>query len=233
MKILVFTDLHGSLNSIKALFNTNDYKTADKVVFLGDVAIGCSRPNECVELLKTTNCICLLGNNDTYVVDHIPQVDIDEFSADKIEMINWMIENISEENKNIIRSWDKDLVVMVGNKKLYFTHYAWENYNNDTNVVDTPQTIDVNSRKEMFKEIDADYIIFGHEHKTNYFCDGIKHYFCLGTAGLKNPGAYLIINIDENNNIEFEEKFVEFDISEEIELMDLAGYPYEKHKIKK
>lgn len=77
MKILVFTDLHGSLNSLKALMNTVDYKTADKIIFLGDVAIGCSRPNECIELLKEMKCICLLGNNDSYVVDHIPQVNFD------------------------------------------------------------------------------------------------------------------------------------------------------------
>ena len=36
-----------------------------------------------------------------------------------------------------------------------------------------------------------------------------------------------------NNNIELQENFIEFDISEEIKLMDLAGYPYEKQKIKK
>jgi len=233
MKILVFTDLHGSLNSLKSLINTDDYKTADKIIFLGDVAIGCSRPNECIELLKKMNCICLLGNNDSYVVDHIPQVDFDEFSSDKIEMINWMIENISEENKKIIKSWSKDYSIVVDNKKLYFTHYVWEDYNNDINVIDTPSIKEFNTRKEMFKDINADYIFFGHEHKTNYFFNGSKHYFCLGTSGLKNPGSYLVININKNNDINLEEKFVNFDINEEIKLMDLAGYPYEKHKIKK
>ena len=233
MKILVFTDLHGSLNSLKALINSEDYKVADKVIFLGDATIGCSRPNECIELLKEMNCICLLGNNDSYVIDHIPQVDYDELSNDKLLMIEWMIKNISKHNKETMKSWVRDCLINISDKKLYFTHYVWENYNNDINVIDTPSIKDINSRKEMFKDINADYIFFGHEHKTNYFFDDSKHYYCLGTLGLKSPGSYLVININKNNDIELEEKFVHFDINEEIKLMDEAGYPYEKDKIKK
>lgn len=230
MKILVFTDLHGSLNSLNALINTEDYKAADKIIFLGDVAVGCSRPNECIELLKKMNCICLLGNNDSYVIDHIPQVDFNEFSNEKIAMIKWMVDNINDENKETMKSWLKEYLVLVGNKKLYFTHYVWESYNNDVNVIDTPNIKDVNSRKEMFKHVDADYIVFGHEHETNHFSDKEKQYFCLGTLGLKNPGSYLVIDINKND-VKLVEKFINFNIEEEINLMDIAGYPYEKRKI--
>ena len=232
MKIVVFTDLHGSFNSLKSLVNCEDFKTADKIIFLGDVVVGCSRSNECIDYLKKLDCICLLGNNDSYVVNHIPEVDKAEFSNEKLIMIEWMKAHITTENKEIIKSWQKDYKLNIYNKIFYFTHYAWEINNNDTNVVDTPQIKDVITRKEMFKDINADYIIFGHEHKTNYFIDKDKHYYCLGTIGLRNPGSYLVINIT-NNQIELNEKFIEFDINEEIDLMDIAGYPYDKSKIKK
>ena len=84
----------------------------------------------------------------------------------------------------------------------------------------------------MFKDINADYIIFGHEHKTNYFYDKTKLFFCLGTLGLKSPGSYLIIE-DRDGSINLTEKFIEFDINEEIDLMDIAGYPYNKNKIQR
>jgi len=232
MKIVVFADLHGSLNSLKALIKTEDFKQADKIIFLGDVAVGCSRLNECVDLLVENECVCLLGNNDGYVVDHIPEVDRPDFASNKLIMVDWMKENITEKNKEIIKSWPRDVSMHINNKKFYFTHYAWEEQNNDINVVKMPKTIDSNSRKEMFKDIDADYIILGHEHETNYFSDWDKHYFCIGSIGLQKPGVYLLINSD-NEKIELKEKFVDFDINEEIDLMDIAGYPYSKQKIKR
>lgn len=232
MKILVFTDIHGSLNSLLSLKETEDFKNADKVIFLGDAVIGCSRPNECIELITKLNCECVVGNNDCYVCDHVPSVDQEEFSSEKIEQLRWMCNNVTEENKKILNSWNKSLEFVINDKKFYFTHYAWENYNNDVNVVDNPVELNFNSRKEMFEGIDADYYIFGHEHKTNYFTNGIRHYYCLGSLGLKNPGCYLVINIDENA-IELHEKFVEFDLGEEIDLMDKKGYPYDKNKIRR
>ncbi len=232
MKIVVLADLHGSLNSLKALMSTDDFKNADKIIFLGDVAVGCSRLNECVDLLTENNCICLFGNNDGYVVDHIPEVDMPDFAPNKLIMVDWMKHNISEKNKKIINSWPREFTMSIDDKKFYFAHYAWENQNNDINVVKMPKNINAKSRKEMFKDIDADYIIFGHEHATNDFTYQNKHYFCLGSLGLQNPGTYLLINSD-NGKIELEEKFVEFDINEEIDLMDIAGYPYDKKRIKR
>lgn len=230
MKIVVFTDIHGSFNSLIQLFSTDDFKNADKKIFLGDVVVCCSRPNQCVTLLKNSDCICLLGNNDMYVVDHIPKEDYITFSPSKLKQIDWMKANLSEENKRIISSWPRDYYLPVGNKKLYFTHYAWEHFNNDTNVVDTPKIINFSTRKKMFENIDADYIFFGHEHISNYHYDDKKHFFCIGTLGLRNPGCYLLIDID-NENMKIEEKFINFDIKEEINLMDIAGYPYNKKRI--
>lgn len=232
MKIVVFSDLHGSLNSLKALINTIDFKTADKRIFLGDAVVGCSRPNDCLNLLKNINCVCILGNNDGYVASHIPEVDKVEFDNNKLLMIDWMKNNITQENKDFINSWQKNLSLIVNKKTIYFTHYAWEVCNNDTNVIDSPRIKNEQSRKQMFKDIDADYIIFGHEHKTNYVIDNQKHYFCLGTLGLKSPGSYLVIE-ETTDNIKLEERFLDFDINEEIDLMDIAGYPYNKNKISK
>ena len=95
---------------------------------------------------------------------------------------------------------------------------------------DSPTPFNVDGIKEMFKDIDSDYYFFGHEHNSNYFYDDKKHFYCVGTLGLRNPGCYLVVNVDDKVTIE--EKYIEFDIDEEIKLMDKAGYPYAKNKIK-
>ena len=230
MKIFVFTDVHGSLSCLQALSNTEDFQNADLRIFLGDIVFGCSRPDECITLLKQWDCINLLGNNDFYVCDHIPDVDKAEFSASKLKQLEWVCQNVSTENKTYLKSWPINYSMTVDKTKLYFSHYAWENFNNDINVVDSPQNPTFEIRKQQFSDIVADYYIFGHEHKTTCFSNNEKHYYCLGSSGLKNPGPYLLITC-ENGNITLEEKFVEFDILHEIELMDKAGYPYAKNKI--
>ena len=230
MKIFVFTDVHGSLSCLQALENTEDFKTADLRIFLGDIVFGCSRPDECINTLKQWDCIKLLGNNDFYVCDHIPDVDKAEFSPSKLKQLDWICQNVSDENKSYLKSWPIDFRLNAGGKQLYFSHYAWEEFNNDINVVDSPENPSFEIRKQQFENIDADYYIFGHEHKTTHFSNNKKHYYCLGSSGLKTPGPYLLITCDDSQ-INLEEKFVEFDIMHEIDLMDKAGYPYAKNKI--
>lgn len=232
MKIVVFTDVHGSLNSLKQLFSLEDFVTADKKIFLGDVFFGCSRPNECVDLLKNSDCICLLGNNDFYIADHIPEADLLEFSERKLEQAEWMKKNISDENKRVVLSWPKEYILKANNNTIYFSHYAWEKLGDDFSVMDSPKVINSNTRNKLFKGVSADYIIFGHEHTTSYIVDQNRHYFCLATLGLKPQGSYLVININ-GDEIKLEEKFIDFDINEEIKLMDKAGYPYSKQKIQR
>lgn len=225
MKILVFSDVHGSLNSLNALINTNDWKTSNKKIFLGDVCIGCSRPNECIELLNTLDCEKIIGNNDIYVCDHVPKVDLKEFAEEKIAQLKYMQKIVTNNNKRIVMNWKRDLTIKIFGKTLYFTHYAWENYDNDINVVDSPKEKSFEERKQMFADVDADYIFFGHEHKENNFTNLKQYFYCVGTLGLKNPGYYLIIDISETE-IEVIERYLPFDINEEIDLMDKAGYPY-------
>ena len=225
MKILVFSDIHGSLNSLKALVKTQDWECADKRIFLGDVCIGCSSPNECIKLLDQLDCVKIVGNNDLYVCDHVPDVDLEEFANEKLLQLEYMRNHVSNENKKIVLSWQKDLTLQQNGKTFYFTHYAWEKFNGDENVVDTPKEKTFETRKQMFANVDADYVFFGHEHKENNFSNSKQHFYCVGTLGLKSPGYYLMIDI-QKDKIVVKDKYVIFDINEEIDLMDKAGYPY-------
>ena len=47
-----------------------------------------------------------------------------------------MSDIITEDNKDIMRKWNKELYVDIGDKRFYFTHYRWEVFDNDFNVVD-------------------------------------------------------------------------------------------------
>lgn len=233
MKILVFSDIHGSLNGLKELLKSKDYNSADRVIFLGDVAFGASRPNECIELLNNSKAVCLLGNNDSYICYGIPNSELDEFGAGKLKQYEYMDSVISLKSKQDLKSWQRELYISIDGKKLYFTHYPWERDElGDLVVIDDEKFASLANCQKMFADVDADYIFFGHEHRAYNFSDKNKNFYCLDTFGLKKQGNYLMIRI-EDGHLSVEEKSLEFDIAEEIKLMDKAGYPYDKKKIKK
>ena len=227
MKILTFTDLHGSLNALKALQQTQDFKSADQIIFLGDVLMGCSRPNECIELLNKLNITCVLGNNDSYICNGLPQSDKPKFSFIKQNQYLWMNENITSANRAIVASWPRSYVIKDEAITLYFTHYPWNK--NKTDVVDEPFIKCLYAREKLFRNIKSDYYFFGHEHKTTIFANKKQSFICVGTLGLKNPGSYVVINTTPE--ITVEEKLIDFDLDEEIKLMEKAGYPYSKKKL--
>lgn len=227
MKILVFTDLHGSLNALKALIQTQDFKTADQVIFLGDAVMGCSRPNECIDLLRELNIICVLGNNDSYLCCGIDPDDKPKFTRTKLNQMEWMDAHVTKENKEFVASWPYSYVIKDESLTFYFTHYPWTK--NKLNVVDEPFIKCLYAREKLFRNIKADYYFFGHEHKTSIYSNRKQSFICVGTVGVKNPGSYFVILTEPD--IQIKEKFVEFDINEEKKLMEAAGYPYNKKKI--
>ncbi len=231
MKLFIFTDVHSNLNALKAIMSTEDFKTADQRIFLGDVMFGCSRPNECTELLRNMNITCILGNNDGYIFDHLPKEAEQFFNETKFKQMEYFNKVVKKENLDFMSTWLRDLYIRIGEKTLYFTHYPWEQMDTDPILVDIPKILSFEAREAQFQGIEADYYIFGHEHKPSYFTKNDKHYYCLGTC-LLPPAPYLVINIDKDN-ITLEEKTIDFDLNEEIDMMEKAQYPYCKRTFNK
>lgn len=208
MKICVFTDIHGNLPAFNKLMQTDDFKCADVRICLGDIVMAGPYPNECCEALLKCDCIWVLGNHDSYVANGLPEEEYNNFQSDKLAHQEYMDNLVKNKYKVIMKGLPKQHIINVGNKKLYFTHYPWES---QENVIDSPKNLNLDSVSYMYKDIDADYIFYGHEHKFLHFQDDKKEYICVGSLGLDYPGHYLMINI-ENNYVKFEDKILEYDL---------------------
>lgn len=213
MKILVVSDIHGNISAIKGLEKRENLKEYDYVFSLGDVIVDYPHPNECIEWVNN-NTTPIIGNNDMYICDHLP-ARWKEFSKWKTSNILMQRSLIREENKTIVNSWKKSYLLEVDGIKLYFTHYVWDKIDD---VVSWDYPVTEEGRKDLFNDIDADYIFFGHEHEGNYFTDGKKHYYCCASLGLRNPSRYLVIEINKGIvNVETKEYLHDFDIENRLE----------------
>lgn len=209
MRVCVFSDIHGNYDSLKLLFNSGDFKGADIHVCLGDVVIMGPKPNECIEDILKNDCIWLCGNHDSYIANGLPQEELEKYNNDKLAHQQYMSNIIKDDYIEIMKKLPKDYLLTINGKKIYFTHYVWET---SDNVIDEPQTLSLETVSNIFKHVDADYIFYGHDHNFSCFKDSKKEYICVGSLGLKYPGHYSLIDVDEAGNISVANKVINYDI---------------------
>lgn len=223
MKIIVYTDVHGNKYALKALQRTKEYKKADLRVFLGDAVMACPYPNECLKRIWKSGDVFLLGNHDCYFAFGLPKEEALYFKAEKRQHQNYMKEKTLPKYLEKLKEMPREYYFDCFGKRFYFAHYAWQAEHLIQHDPDGPKAPTVKTA-ELFKDIDADYILFGHNHTYSKFeCDG-KTFICVGSLGIRYPGNYLVIDIDENH-IEIEHKQIDFNVEKLKREMLTENYP--------
>ena len=121
MRLAVFSDIHGNLSAFQAMLA--DFRSAgsfDQIWCLGDLAVGGTRPNECLSVLRElqeqygkVNFKVIGGNTDRYLVtgkrSEVPSAsDEDAFLkrkqsfAQRDAMIIWTLEQIEWVNYDFV-----------------------------------------------------------------------------------------------------------------------------------
>lgn len=230
MKILVYSDVHGNKYALEKLQKTQDYKNADLRVFCGDGVMMCPYPNECLESIWGSGDVFVLGNHDSYCAYGLPKEWDQFFKADKKDHQSYMRNKTKPEYVEKLKTVPKEYWIEIEGKKFYFTHYAWQT---DKLIMLDPDEPDAPTYKtgELFNDIEADYIIFGHNHKpADFFYKG-KQFLCVGSLGMKYPANYLIINI-ASGKVSIRHKKVKYDIERLKQDMIQENYPRAKNYIK-
>lgn len=206
MKVLVFSDTHSNIYALKKLINSQDFKTANLKICLGDNIMMGPRPNEVLEILTKMDCVTLIGNNDGYIANQISIKDLNSLSAERKEHINYVKNILKPEYLQWLQKLPYEYVLTTKKHKLYFTHYIWKN---KFTIKDCGYPICEKSIIEDFKNINCDYVFYGHQHKPYKFING-KHYYGIGSIGMIYPGNYAVINIDDDGEVDVEYKTLNY-----------------------
>lgn len=208
MKIVVFSDAHGNKYALEKIINSFDYESSDYRLFLGDAITLGPHTNECVDILRHEHdLVFTMGNNDSYVVCGLSESEASIKSEIKLEHISDVLRELSKENIEYLKSRPKDYLLEVENVKLYFTHFAWES---DTEVIEDPPNMKKKTVYEIFKDVDCNYIIFGHMHNRSYNKYKGKVMVGIGSIGAKYKGNYLVIDV-KGDKVKFKLKRLKYD----------------------
>lgn len=221
MKIGIITDIHNNLIALEAVLNEIE-NSCDFIICCGDIIGIGPYPDETVQrMMKIKNLIAVKGNHERYLLEGTPNEIPNEEHMDIEEMKHhkWEHKQLSNGSIDFLKTLPYSIKFEIEGKKIFITHYAMNDDNKYTSFC--------NSIEKLFSSVDADIIIYGHNHSKN-ICNSDKLYINVGSLGCpandRNIARYGVLEIkDENVNIETKE--LKYDSQTVINKINELNYP--------
>lgn len=195
MYLALISDIHSNLPALEAVLKSIDKKKPDKIFCLGDIIGYNTFPNEVIDLIKTNNINCLMGNHDYDIINKKFSL---EKESDKIKV--WTLNKLTSSNIDFLSNLPININLETSNKKITMYHSSPRSMT-EYLYEDTEDTIEV---MQNFKN---DILICGHTHLPYYKYYNDKLIINSGSVGKpkrKNKQAsYVLLNIiNKKINIE-------------------------------
>ncbi|MBU0633779.1 MAG: metallophosphatase family protein [Candidatus Omnitrophica bacterium] len=116
MRYAIFSDIHGNLEALHAVFKAYKDERIDKFICLGDIVGYGANPNECVTYVRSTDSACVAGNHDCAAVD-INRAGA--FNNNAYQAILWTAGQLEEKAKIYLKGLklvyeDKEVICLHG-----------------------------------------------------------------------------------------------------------------------
>lgn len=229
-KIGIFTDVHGNDLALLTVLKILQEQKVDELISLGDlIAIG-PNSNEVLEIVtKLDKFSTVRGNHEKYYLQGFSN----PLSCTEAAHQDWVKANIDVKFADFIENTPYQIEKEIEGVKLAFLHYPLRSKNPDhyEYIVHNPKPEDLDN---LFKDIDADVICYGHEHVAN-FTQGQKLYLDAGSCGCPYPekdiARCMVLTIDKGK-LTYEQFKVTYDANKIVEDMFKKDMP-EKEFISK
>ena len=159
MRIGLISDIHGNLPALEAVLEKLDEEALDRLVCLGDVAVG-PWPSETVKRLGALDCASIVGNWDAWTLDGVPPCGNSDTGKKLLEMGSFWAEQLDQEDLTYLRRAEPELHLEVdGGKHVVFFHGSPRSYNEPI-LAATP----TEELAHMLARFDAPIVGVGHTH---------------------------------------------------------------------
>jgi len=102
MRCAIIADIHANLAALKAvLVDVKQRGGVEEIWCLGDIVGYGPDPHDCIELLRQTKHICVVGNHDLAAVG---QIDTTDFNPDAVAASEWTAEHLNSQDVRYIKS---------------------------------------------------------------------------------------------------------------------------------
>lgn len=153
MRIAIISDLHSNLAALEAVLA--DAGTVAEIWCPGDVVGYGPNPNECVDILRQRQAICVAGNHDWAAIGRLSTVD---FNPDAAAAAEWTAQRLTPENRRYL----EDLPLTVERSDFTMVHGTLRNpiWQYLVSSADADET---------FALLKSSYCLVGHTHVPMVF----------------------------------------------------------------
>ncbi len=155
MRILILSDVHGNKHGLQAAIDAAG--RVDRIVCLGDIVGYGAFPNECCEILREANAVCLSGNHDAAALNLI---SIEWFNEVATDAILWTRKQLSPENRDWLTSLPSHLAFP--EERFQAVHASlrspWEEYILDEKIA-----------LHSFSRMEEPLCFYGHTHVADLY----------------------------------------------------------------
>lgn len=229
MKIGIITDLHNNVIALEATLNKFKELRIDGIICCGDIIGIGPRPDETVKTMMTLDNLlaCVRGNHEGYYLESMPSTVPNDESMDwgEMEHHKWEHNLLSKDSKSFLESLPYFKFLEICGIRIYISHYCMNSENKYINYTPNPTTEDLD---RMFSNIDADIIVYGHDHRGSIICSGNKRYINCGSLGCPSKDKDIArAGIVEINSgvVDFKQLQIKYDINSVIKDIELLNYP--------
>lgn len=226
MRIAVFSDIHGNLQSLKAILNDIKNQNIDKIICLGDVIGIGPNPKECLDLIIENNIEMVLGNHELYYIYGVKidnQIEDSEKSHHK-----WVSEQLGDNYLKFLKG--KSLDIKFDN--IIFKHFLIDDNRAKFYPFYDFSILTNGIAENNISTSECTKIIIGHEHEAFNILSNSKELIDIGSSGCTRDcfTSYVIVNIQKD--ILIDKKLIKYDRETFIKKLKSIEYP-EKYILSK
>ena len=176
MRVALISDIHANLPALEAVVRDIHDKDVQQIVCLGDTATVGNQPREVLDLLQDLNCILVMGNHDTAILEpqratemHIP--------VEMLDSLQWSASQLTAGHRDFIASFSKTVLLTLDEdvEVLCFHGSPRRSY---ALVLPTMEDAELTA---LFGDTPAGWLAGGHIHQ--------QVYRRVGSKTLVNPGS--------------------------------------------
>jgi len=227
MKIAVFSDIHGNIEALKAVYDAAISAQAEKFFHLGDLGGYAPFVNEVVDFLIEHELEGVQGNYDETVANNREHCGCKYEDPLQEEMANrsftWTKEHASSKSKAYMKNLPTEIKRTIEGKQLWLFH-ATPKKNNLYWYEDRSEKF----FHEMAGKGSADIMIYGHTHKP--YTKNIEGRFFINAGSVGKPkdgdsrSCLTLIDITAND-VEVTFRRIAYDVQKTADAIVASGLP--------
>lgn len=230
MRVGVISDIHNNAVAPNVVLEKLQKEKCERIICCGDIIGIGPYPEETVQrVMQIPGIIAVRGNHERYLLEGMPtQVPNEEnMGYEEMEHHKWEHSLLSNQSIEFLRSLACRCDFILGGLHFAVMHYGMDDSAGSKyrNHIPHPTLEDC---YQMFSKVDADIVLYGHNHASSINRDERKLFANFGSLGCPAKDGNIaragIIAID-NGNLAIEPVSVPYEVDKVIAEINRLAYP--------